>query len=231
MSHPLCDRLEPVYAVSMRKSAPVRFGSVRVRLPHAEAGQRIGLVGGSFNPPHAAHLLISRMALRRLDLDRVWWIVTPGNPLKSHDGLAPLEERLAKCRAIARDARITVTAFERDLGKHYTAGSLAYLRRRHARVRFVWIMGADCLAEFHRWWQWREIFASMPVAVVDRPGRHLPSLSAPAARAFARSRLPEQSARCLSMAHPPCWTMLTGPLSPLSSTAIRASQRENKFAR
>ncbi len=209
----------------MRKSAPVRFGSARVRLPHAEAGQRIGLLGGSFNPPHAGHLLISQIALRRLGLDRLWWIVSPGNPLKSPDELAPLDERLAMCRAIARDSRIVVTAFERDFGSPFTAATLAFLRHLHPGVRFVWVMGADCLAEFHRWWQWREIFALLPVVVVDRPGQRLKALSGPAAQAFARSRWPETRAARLADAAPPAWTVLRGPLSSLSSSALRAEQR------
>ena len=209
----------------MRKSASVRFGSVGVRLPHAEAGQRIGLLGGSFNPPHAGHLLISQIALRRLGLDCIWWIVSPGNPLKSRHELAPLDERLAQCRSVARDSRIVVTAFERDFSSHYTVATLAFLRRRHPSVNFVWVMGADCLAEFHRWWQWREIFALLPVAVVDRPGHRLKALSGLAARALAHQRWSETRALKLAGAAPPAWMMLTGPLSPLSSTAVRAAAR------
>ncbi len=209
----------------MRKSAPVRFGSIAARPPLAMAGQRIGLIGGSFNPPHPAHLLISQFALKRLGLDRVWWIVTPGNPLKGRGELAPLDARLAQCRALALDRRIEVTGFETDLPSQFTAGTIAFLLNRNPGVRFVWIMGADCLAEFHRWWQWREIFSSLPVAVVDRPGFHLKALAAPAARAFARQRMPEQQASALAIRRAPAWTMLTGPLSPLSSTVIRAARR------
>lgn len=209
----------------MRKSAPVRFGSARVRLPAAAPGQRIGLLGGSFNPPHAAHVLVSQIALRRLGLDRVWWVVSPGNPLKSDRELAPLTQRLAHCRAIARDRRVIVTAFEQDLAARYTAGTLAFLRVRHPGVRFTWIMGADCLAEFDRWWLWRDIFATLPIAVVDRPGQHLKALTSPAARSFAGCRRPESRAQTLPSARPPAWTFLTGPLSPLSSTALRAARR------
>ena len=127
----------------MHKSAPIRFGSIAARPPLAMAGQRIGLMGGSFNPPHAGHRLISQIALRRLGLDRVWWIVTPGNPLKSGDGLAPLAERLAQCEAMKRDNRIRVTAFEQHLTSSFTAGTLAFLRMRNPGVHFVWLMGAD----------------------------------------------------------------------------------------
>ena len=204
------------------KSAPIRFGSLRATPPLATAGMRIGLLGGSFNPPHAGHRLISQIALRRLGLDRVWWIVTPGNPLKSRSELLPLAERLGLANAIKQDARITVTSFETGLASPFTAGTLAFLRLRYPSVRFVWLMGADCLAEFHRWRQWRDIFRLLPVAVVDRPGWHLRSLASPAARSFGRKRLTESRAHRLPFMPAPAWTLLTGPLSPLSSTVIRA---------
>jgi nicotinate-nucleotide adenylyltransferase len=205
----------------VRKSAPFRFGSIRARLPHAEAGQRIGLLGGSFNPPHTAHRHISQIALKRLDLDRVWWIVTPGNPLKAKSHLLPLDERLTLCRAVARDARITVTVFEAQLGSAFTAGTLAFVLARRPQAKFVWIMGADGLPQFHHWGQWREIFQMLPIAVVDRPGWHFKALSSPAAAAFSRSRLPETMAARLVDRSPPAWTFLTGVLMPLSSTEIR----------
>ncbi|HEX4893298.1 MAG TPA: nicotinate-nucleotide adenylyltransferase [Hyphomicrobiaceae bacterium] len=210
----------------MRKSAPVTFGSLGVRLPLALPGQRIGLLGGSFNPPHAAHVLVSRIALARLRLDRIWWIVTPGNPLKKLGQLAPLDVRLMQCRALARDPRIVVTGFESGLGTSFTAATLAFLKRRQPALSFVWVMGADCLVEFHRWRQWRDIFRLMPVAVVDRPGQHLKAMSSPAARTFSASRWPRSRAAGLADAEPPAWTMLTGPLSPLSSTALRRARPE-----
>ena len=205
----------------MRKSAPFRFGSIRARPPHAEAGQRIGLLGGSFNPPHAAHRLISQIALKRLRLDRIWWLVTPGNPLKTKGGLLPLDERLALCREMAGDARITVTAFEAGLQSSFTVAALAFLNSRLPQTRFVWIMGADCLPQFHRWGQWREIFQLLPIAVIDRPSWHFKALASPAAMAFARARRPEARAATLAKARPPAWTLLTGPLIALSSTEIR----------
>jgi nicotinate-nucleotide adenylyltransferase len=205
----------------MRKSAPFCFGTIRARPPHVEAGMRIGLLGGSFNPPHAAHRLISEIALRRLGLDRVWWLVTPGNPLKSHTELLPLSHRVAMARALANDRRSIVTDFEKDLGSPFTAATLGYLKLRYRGVRFVWLMGADCLAEFDQWRHWREIFGQMPIAVVDRPGWHLKALAGPAARAFAKFRIPADRAGMLASLQPPAWTLLTGPLSPLSSTAIR----------
>lgn len=205
----------------MRKSAPFRFGSIRARPPHAEPGQRIGLLGGSFNPPHAAHRQISQIALQRLKLDRVWWIVTPGNPLKAGGELAPQAERIAACRAVTQDARIVVTGFEAALGSAFTAGTLTFLRTRYPQTRFVWIMGADGLPQFHRWGQWHDIFRTMPIAVIDRPGWHLRAMSSKAAGAFASARIPAWRAARLADATPPAWTFLTGPLTNLSSTAIR----------
>jgi nicotinate-nucleotide adenylyltransferase len=208
----------------MYRSALVRFGRITAQPPHAEPGQRIGLLGGSFNPPHAAHRLVSEIALKRLALDKVWWIVTPGNPLKTHGELAPLAERIAACRALIDDTRIEVTGFEADLPSAYTAATLAFLSHRYPRVHFVWVMGADNLAGFHRWQQWREIFSLMPIAVVDRPGLRMKALASQAARAFAAARIPELRAAALPLAGPPAWTMLTGPLSPLSSTEMRRSR-------
>ncbi len=182
----------------MRQSSPVRFGTVKARLPHAEAGQRIGLLGGSFNPPHAAHRLISQIALSRIGLDRVWWIVTPGNPLKDRSELAPLVDRVVAAREIADDRRIVVTGFEAGLRTTFSAATLAFLRRRYPGVQFVWIMGADCLAEFHRWRQWQDIFRLLPIAVIDRPGWRLPGMSSRAAAFFAQQRWPEARARGLA---------------------------------
>lgn len=209
----------PSRAIASRASAARR--TVGVQTPHAEAGQRIGLLGGSFNPPHAAHRLISETALKRLGLDRLWWIVTPGNPNKSQSELLPLATRVALCQALADDRRIEVTDFEKDLDTAYTAATLSFLRNRHREVQFVWIMGADNLASFHRWRQWRMIFRTMPIAVVDRPGWRLKSAASPAARAFQSSRIAEIEARTVPGRKPPAWVFLGGPLSPLSSTAIR----------
>lgn len=211
----------------MRASRATDFGSVAVRVPVAERGQRIGLLGGSFNPPHAAHRMISQIALRRLGLDAVWWIVSPGNPLKSRQGEAALSERVALAKAMAADARITVTSFEAGLPTPYTASTLAFLRRRRPGAHFVWLMGADNLASVHSWRNWRAIFGMMPVAVIDRPGWHLKALASPAARAFSVCRLPEARAGRLARAKAPAWTFLSGPLSELSSTSLRrkAGQR------
>jgi nicotinate-nucleotide adenylyltransferase len=208
------------------KSAPVRFGSIRPKPPLVQPGMRIGLLGGSFNPPHAAHRLITQTALKRLQLDAVWWVVTPGNPLKSHSELAPLEKRIELCKQMAdRDSRIKITCFECDLPSAYTAATLSFLKQRYAETRFVWLMGADNLATFHHWERWRSIAEMMPIAVVDRPNWRFASMSSPSARSMAKSYVNEDHAGLLPAMKPPAWTFLTGPLSDLSSTAIRAGHR------
>ena len=191
-------------------------------LPPTAPGLRIGLYGGSFNPAHAGHRHVSRTALRRLALDRVWWLVTPGNPLKDHRLLAPLPERVAQARALAADPRIAVTAIEAGIGSHYTVDTLRWLVRRRPAVHFVWIMGADSLGSLHRWRRFEEILSLMPVAVIDRPGHTLKAPSARAAHAFAAARVPEAEASTLAGRRPPAWTFLHGPRSDLSSTALRS---------
>lgn len=193
-----------------------------IHLPPAAAGMRIGLFGGSFNPPHAGHLHVGRLAIRRLGLDRLWWLVTPGNPLKERAGLPTLSERMAMARAMARDPRIVVTGFEAELPAPYTIETIRFLQRRLPDVRFVWIMGADGLASFHRWQAWEEIAARVPIAVIDRPGMTLKAPFSKAARVLARARAPEGEARTLAGRQAPTWVFLHGRRSPLSSTALRA---------
>ena len=163
--------------------------------------------------------------MKRLGLDRVWWLVTPGNPLKDTRGLAPLQERMAAARALAHHPRIDVTDFEAELGSHYTYETVSYLTRRCAGVHFVWIMGADNLRSFHRWQRWRGIAALVPVAIVDRLGPSLYATASAAAQAFARARVHEISAKSLPERKPPAWIYLHGLKSPLSSTALRAARR------
>ncbi|MEZ5923699.1 MAG: nicotinate-nucleotide adenylyltransferase [Hyphomicrobiaceae bacterium] len=192
-----------------------------VPLPHVEPGMRIGLLGGSFNPPHAGHRHVSVEAIRRLGLDQVWWMVSPGNPLKSHRDLPPLAERIRQAIDVSAHPGIVVTGFEAGLGTAYTAEALRYLTRRNPRAHLVWLMGADNLAQVHRWRRWRAIFANMPVAVLDRPGWRLKGLASPAASTFRRQQWPECAARRLAAATPPAWTFLSIPLSGLSSTELR----------
>jgi nicotinate-nucleotide adenylyltransferase len=193
-----------------------------VRLPPTCPGLRVGLYGGSFNPAHLGHRHVSRVALRRLGLDRIWWMVTPGNPLKDRTNLASIDARVAAAQAIAAHPRITVTAFESRIGAQYTRQSLRYLTARHPSVRFVWIMGADSLATFHRWAGFREIAATMPIAIIDRPGFTLKGPAARAAHALGRWRIDESDADLLPDLDPPAWVFLHGPRSHLSSTALRA---------
>jgi nicotinate-nucleotide adenylyltransferase len=182
---------------------------------------RIGLLGGSFNPPHAAHRAISLFALKRLNLDRVWWLVTPGNPLKDHGGLRDLDERAEAARQMANDPRIDVSCLEAVIGTRYTFDTIAYLRRRTSGLRLVWIMGADNLAQFHRWQNWRRIASEVPIAVIDRPPQSFRALSAPAAQALGPYRLPENKASQLADQRPPAWVFLTGMKLDLSSTGLR----------
>jgi nicotinate-nucleotide adenylyltransferase len=191
--------------------------------PHAP-GMRIGLFGGTFDPPHAAHRAASLLAMRRIGLDRVWWLVTPGNPLKDTSGLAPLAERVAAARELARHTRIDVTDLEADLGITYTFATITYLIRRCPGVRFVWIMGADNLRSFHRWQRWRDIARLVPIAVIDRLGPSLYSVASATGQALAWARLPESAARTLPECVPPAWIYLHGLKSPLSSTALRAER-------
>ena len=195
-----------------------------VRLPPHAPGLKIGLFGGTFDPPHAAHRAACLLAMQRLGLDRVWWMVTPGNPLKDTRGLAPLSERIAAAKALAHHPRIDVTGVEADLHTRYTYDTIAALVRRCPGVRFVWIMGADNLRSFHRWQRWRAIADLVPIAVVDRVGPSLYATAGTAGQALGFARIAESDAKSLAVRHPPAWVFLHGLKSPLSSTALRAAR-------
>jgi nicotinate-nucleotide adenylyltransferase len=195
------------------------------RIPPHGPGQRIGLFGGTFDPPHQAHLAACLLAIRRLHLDRVWWLVTPGNPLKDTHGLAPIGERVKAARALARHPRIVVTGIEAEIDARYSYDTIHYLVAHCPEVRFVWIMGADNLRSFHRWQNWRRIAGLVPIAVVDRLGPSLYATGSVAAHALSHGRIPESAAVSLPAAHPPAWVYLHGLKSPLSSTALRAVRR------
>jgi nicotinate-nucleotide adenylyltransferase len=203
-------------------SAVTRRG--RIILPPHGPGMRIGLFGGTFDPPHAAHRAACLLALHRLGLDRIWWLVTPGNPLKDTHGLAPLAERVVAARALAHHPRIDVTDFEAQLGTSYTYETVSYLIRSCPGVSFVWIMGADNLRSFHRWQRWRDIAALVPIAVVDRLGPSLYSTASAAGQALVGFRIAETAAKTLPGRKPPVWIYLHGLKSPLSSTALRAAR-------
>lgn len=207
--------------------APKAFGPPRGALRDGlklQPGMRVGLFGGSFNPAHDGHLHVAETALRRLDLDRVIWLVSPQNPLKAAADTAPLEERMASAAALARGPSMTVSDFETRAGTSWTVDTLRALTARHPGVRFVWLMGSDNLAGFHRWRGWADIMRLTPVAVIARPGSLLDSRTAPAAQRFARFRVPAEQARLLAWRPAPAWTYLTAPLNPRSSTALRAAR-------
>ena len=191
-------------------------------LPPHGRGQRIGLFGGSFNPPHDGHRAASLLAMRRLQLDKVWWLVSPGNPLKDTRALPPVAARLAAARAVAAHPRIVVTGFEATLGSPFTCDTLAMLKARCPTVHFVWLMGADSLAGFHRWKNWRSIAETYPLAIIDRPGSTLRAVQTRASAALRPFRLDESDGPLLATAPPPAFVFLHGKRSALSSTALRA---------
>jgi nicotinate-nucleotide adenylyltransferase len=201
---------------------PQQFARTERLLPPHAPGMRIGLFGGTFDPPHRAHLGASLLALKRLKLDRVWWLVTPGNPLKNTRGLAPLAKRIAAARVLTNHPRVDVTGLEAVINTRYTYDTILWLLARCPRVRFVWIMGADNLRSFHRWQKWREIAKLVPIVVVDRLGPSLYAAASPAGQSLSRARIPEHEAATLPDRRAPAWTFLHGLKSPLSSTALRA---------
>ena len=192
--------------------------------PHAP-GMRIGLFGGSFNPIHEGHRLVAEQCLKRLGLDAVWLLVSPGNPLKDHSELAPLASRVEAARTLTADSRIHVTAFEAQHDFHFTVDTLEWLTRACQGTRFVWIMGADNLSQFDRWERWEEIAALMPIAVYARPGSTLRATASRAAMALKKYRLPESEAEVLASRDAPAWVYLHGVTSKQSSSAIRARKK------
>jgi nicotinate-nucleotide adenylyltransferase len=184
---------------------------------------RVGLFGGSFNPPHDAHRAASLLAWKRLALDRIWWLATPGNPLKDAGGLAPLAMRIEHAQTVAANPFIEVTGIEARMGTRFTYDTVSRLRSRYPQTRFVLLMGADNLAEFHRWRRWRELSDLVPIAVIDRAGWTFRALASPAAGALRGRRIPEYTAAKLASQSPPAWVFLSGLKSLQSSTALRTS--------
>jgi nicotinate-nucleotide adenylyltransferase len=185
---------------------------------------RIGLLGGSFNPAHAGHRHIIQQARRHLGLDQVWLLVSPGNPLKPHCGMAPFAQRLASARKLADERRIIATDIEAALGTRYTIDTLHRLQHCYPRAHFVWIMGADILEELPRWRRWLDIAHRIPFAVVPRPSYNHRALSGQAAKRLGRARRPARMGPVLSERAPPAWVFLSVPQHAASASAIRASK-------
>ncbi|MDR9428425.1 MAG: nicotinate-nucleotide adenylyltransferase [Salibaculum sp.] len=194
---------------------------MRAELPYARAGQVIGLLGGSFDPAHGGHVDLTRAALRRFGLDRVWWLVSPGNPLKA-DGPAPLGQRMERAQAVMRHPKVTVTDVEARIGTRRTAQTMAQLQALYPGVRFVWLMGADNLADFHRWGHWREIMHRVPVGVIARPGDRISARLSRAARIYRAQQLSARASILLGRAEPPAWCFVNMPMNAQSSSRLRA---------
>ena len=187
---------------------------------------RVGLLGGSFNPAHDGHLQVARQALKQLQLDQVWLLVSPGNPLKPRAGMAPLDVRLQGARAIADGQRIVATDIERSLNTRYTIDTVRSLQRRFPKVRFVWLMGADGLAELPRWRRWRDLTRALPVAVLPRPSYNHRALAGRAALRLRHARHPAREATILAQQAAPAWIFLTAPQTDISATALRRERGE-----
>ncbi len=188
--------------------------------PIAKPGQAIGLLGGSFDPAHAGHVQITQAALKRFALDRIWWLVTPGNPLKEH-GPAPLPVRLDAAKAMMRHPRVSITDIEAKLNTRYTAQTIAALQAKYPGVRFVWLMGADNLIQFHRWQNWRNIMESVPVGVLARPGDRVAARLSKAARVYRHAKIPARASATLGQRAAPGWCFVNLPMNAQSSSAIR----------
>ena len=181
----------------------------------------IGLFGGSFNPPHEGHRLVAETALKRLNLDQLWWMVTPGNPLKSTSELLPLGKRIKLSEEMGLGPRVKVTAFEAAYKVRFSADTVALIKARHRDVNFIWVMGADNLKGFHLWQRWRQIAEMLPIAIIDRPGSTLSYVSSKMALTYDYARVDEDDAVSLAKRKAPSWTLIHGPRSTLSSSAIR----------
>lgn len=193
---------------------------LRSAIPYARPGQVVGLFGGSFDPPHQGHVHVTLEAMKAFGLDQVWWLVSPGNPLKLR-GPAPLAKRLRAASEVMRHPRVEITDIESQTGTRATADTLAILQRLYPQVRFVWLMGADNLALFHKWKDWRRIMNSVPVGVVARPGDRISARMSPAARLYGKYRIDGHARHLLGRAHAPAWCFVNVPMVDVSSTEIR----------
>lgn len=197
-------------------------------MPHVERSNVVGLFGGSFNPPHRGHLLVAKIAIRRLHLDQLWWMVTPGNPLKDHTDLPSLDERIRLSVKLVDHPKIRVTGFEQAIGSKVSVDTISHILTHYRGVHFVWIIGADSFATIHHWYRWHDIIFMLPLAVIDRPFVQMSALSSPMAHIYRSFRLDERESRRLPFMKPPAWSYLHGPLSFESSTNLRL--KENNFS-
>ncbi|WP_183194040.1 nicotinate-nucleotide adenylyltransferase [Bartonella fuyuanensis] len=195
-------------------------------MPHVERFNVVGLFGGSFNPPHAGHLLVAKIAIWRLHLDQLWWMVSPGNPLKDCTQLLPLEERMRLSFKLIDHPKIRLTGFEKTIGSKVSVDTISYILTHSSGVNFVWIMGADSLTTIHHWYRWRDIVSMLPIAIIDRPLGKKSALSSPMAHIYRRFRLDEKKSKRLPFIKPPVWTYLHGPLSFQSSTNLRLKKND-----
>lgn len=201
-----------------------------LHLPAFRPGMRIGLFGGSFDPAHNGHLAVSQVALKTLALDQVWWLVSPQNPLKPTSPSRDLAQRIAAARTLADHPRIRVTGVEAAIGTSYTAETIRALIPRLSGINLVWMMGADSFVSFHLWRNWPAIASNIPLAIFNRPRLALRALASPAAKALAKSRIPERAAASLAGMAAPGWVFLSKPCIPLSSTELRQTARARKSA-
>lgn len=187
--------------------------------------RRVGLLGGSFNPAHEGHVHISRLALKHLALDELWWLVSPQNPLKPVKGMASLAKRMAAAQALAPDRRVKITDLERRLGTRFTVDTLEALQRHFPRIAFVWIAGADILEQLPRWRRWPQVMSRVPIAVFDRPSYSLKALASKAAQRYRRQRVAPRAAQRLADMAPPAWVFVPSRLHAASATALRKQGR------
>lgn len=192
---------------------------MRQGFPVATRGMVVGLLGGSFDPAHEGHVHITREALKRMGLDQIWWLVTPGNPLKARQP-APLADRMARARKVMRHPRVKITALEAELGTRATVDTIERLQAIYPGVTFVWLMGADNLVQFHRWGRWRDILRAVAIGVLARPGAGVAARTSVAARAFRVHQV--DRGENLRGHKAPVWAFVNLPMNDASSTEIRA---------
>ncbi|EJF90398.1 nicotinate-nucleotide adenylyltransferase [Bartonella tamiae] len=190
-------------------------------MPYVESGNVVGLFGGSFNPPHDGHVLVAKTAIQRLGLQQLWWMVTPGNPLKDNRALPSLQSRICLSTKMIDDPRIKITGFEEKIGAYTSIMTIRHILKRHKGVYFVWIMGGDSLSTFHHWHCWRDIVHTLPIAIIDRPMAKKAVLSAPMAQTYQKFRIKEEQSTSLPYMKAPAWVYIHAQRSNTSSTALR----------